>query len=276
VQAVTSRRPAKARAVWEDERGDPIAPTGAVTATVTDALGTAYAPVAATVEEDGTALAQLPTAALNEVGLLSVAWTGGPYPLETTVEVQGGRYVTLGDLRRVKALRDPRFSDLALSEALRVAETTVESFCGVAFVPRFQRELVDGHGDCELVVSKLYVRRVLAAWVDGEQVEDADAWLGLAGGGLLTAQAIPWGTRNVDVAFVHGHLVPPPDLAAAVVLIVQELLLGSLNGLPERATSLTTDGVTYSIAQAGRDRPTGIPAVDETLRRYREGSVLVG
>lgn len=276
MDSVLKGRPAKASALWEDTTGEAIPPDGPVQATVVDALGVNHGTVQAQVLEDGSAQVDLPSDAVAEVGRLTLTWTGGAYPLETTVEVAGAAYATLGQLRRRRTIGDPRFPDWQLLAALRVAEATVESYCGTAFVPRFAQAQVDG---CDwLVLPDLYVTRVLAATVGGPAGDplDVSGWL-VAPGGVVYPQVgqVPEGTQNVLVSYVQGWPNPPADLSQAVLSIVEELLVGSLNGLPDRATALTTDGVTYAIAQAGPNRPTGLPAVDATLNRYREVQVGV-
>lgn len=272
--SVVKARPAFAYAVWEDEQGEATDPGESLTVTFEDDRGNVLgANVPAETGPDGVAKVAVPAEAVAEIGRLSIVWTGGPYPLTTELEVAGAGYVTLGQLRARKNLGDPRFADWQLRTALSVAESTVESFCGVSFVPRYEREKVDGANDRCLLVSRPYVTRALWATVGGEDV-DVDGWEPLPGAAFYTnLYAAPAGVRNVELGYEHGYPSAPPDVAHAVASIVEELLVGALDGLPDRATALTTDGVTYAIAQAGPNRPTGIPSVDATLVRRREPEV---
>lgn len=243
---------------------------GAVEVEVVDVLGEQLAAGPATIDgEDSTYSFQLPPSATADVARLTATWTAeGGQTVTTPVEVVGGRYGDVRALRRMPQMDNREKYPLpAVEAAMAAAEDKFQQATGVAWQPRFH--LTEGEaGGVELDAGVLYVRRVLWARVDGVDV-DTSGWLARPGG-LIVASSAPRG-RYVAVAVEHGREQVPADLREAWLLYVRTLLLDwYASKLPDRATTVTTDLGTFSINQAGKDRPTGVPDVDAVLALYDE------
>lgn len=80
-----------------------------------------------------------------------------------------------------------------------------------------------------------------------------------------------WGAHAYRIGVEHGHDSPPADLQAAAITRLRHRLNMVRSGIPDRATSMSTEaGQTFALATPGlRGFVTGIPDVDVVLERYR-------
>jgi hypothetical protein len=76
---------------------------------------------------------------------------------------------------------------------------------------------------------------------------------------------------NVRIGYEYGLDRPPEDLKKASVQAIRAQLNTFASGIPDRATSLQPfDGGNIVLATPGLGPwITGIPAVDEALKRYK-------
>ena len=255
-----------------------------VLVTVVNAAGSAVA-TSGTATAAGTASPGVydytldPQADLDE---FTLTWTGAfggvTQSVETQVEIVGGFHVALADVRALSGLTDEtKFTTARIQEVRRWWEELSESFCGVAFVPRFERCEHDGDGTTSLMLCNMHPRKLLSVTVDDTAVTDLTDWhlydsgkLIRDDGGVFTADVC-----NVVIAYEYGYDSPPADLREAALVAIRYKLLGDKSGIPERAMSMTTDVGGYTLSIAGANRPTGIPEVDSALMRHQETGPLV-
>lgn len=248
------------------------------TCTVTRADGTALDPaVVANVAGNGMYTAAITTDHTDQLDRLTLTWAGEVDGLEQVyrqeVEVAGGWYVTVPE---VKA--EP---DCALASADQIRrerarfERLAEDYCSVAFVPRFERELLAGDGTCHLLLKWCDPTAVIAVTVDGVEQDPADFEVDpILGLRYVTGQTFPrpsgGGGRNVAVSYSHGSPFPPADLKEACLAFIRSKLSMKATGIPNAAMdgSDSTRQWTYSVP--GTDKPTGIESVDEVLNRYNQ------
>lgn len=270
-------------ATFSDQDGDAAEPSGTVTVGIADEAGTTVvaAGTATTVGATGVRSYALTPAATADLRVLVATWTNGTTTTTTRTEVVGGYYASVRAIRQSDpVLDDPRkYPAAAIVAARRAVESEFEDYCGVSFVPRYRRVRLDGSGDDELVLPNIELRRVVS-------VREYDATLNhydYSPGQLAAIAATPNGVlvrmddyvflegdRNVVVEYEHGYDRPPADILEAFFLRVRDVLNRSNRGVPDRATTFTSDvGGTYSLLVAGRGGSiTGIPDVDAALRRY--------
>src|SRR6266540_4513073 len=136
----------------------------------------------------------------------------------------------------------------------------------VAFVPRYGREILDGDSSRILLLRKTHhLRELLSVKVNGTSKTLTDFVTYEFGqivwktGVFTTTWTSP---QNIEVTYEHGYDGPDEDLRQAALTAIQTKLLGDQSGIPDRATSMTTDVGTFGLALAGPGRPTGIPGVD--------------
>ena len=278
--------PATLTGKFYDQDGELTEPASTVTVTVTAADGTVVLPAgtATTAGTTGVRTVDLTAADNDRLDLLTVEWTDGSSTRTTHVEVVGGYYASVRAIRDADdVLSDTRKYPAALiTEARRRVEAEFEDFCGVSFVPRYRRWRMSGAGNQALQLPDRMLRKV-------RKVRDYGLGISVASYYDFTAaqlaaipaspEGIAWrtdglwfwkGTDNVVIDYEHGYDRPPADLQGAFMLRVRDLLNRHNRGVPDRATTFTSDvGGTYSLLVAGRGGSlTGIPDVDVVLKRY--------
>jgi len=268
----------------------PTDPTGTPTYVVEDVNGTQVATGDGTVVTgEGRVTATL--AGQSTLTRATVTWSAtvaGTAVIETDqVEIVGGRFFTLVEGRGSDAsLADSnKYTTADLVVALLEVEQECETICDRAFVPRYERVVLDGTGTRELVVRHpdpvrsfadiRSLRRVAVAPRYGEAAVDlTSGQLGAVAvtqdAVLLRTDGLAWteGRSNVVVELEYGWDAPPTDLVRAAKRRFRYWLNANKSGVPDRAVSFTAqNGATYRI-----DLPdawkTGIPDVDAAYSRY--------
>lgn len=275
--------------------GEPADP-GVVTVSVTAADGTVVIPAGTATVGAATAPRSVAVTAgqTGQLDELTATWTvGQELVAESVHEIVGGYYFTSADLRDV----EPSTSDAAKDTTVRILEVRAEvealfeSACAAAFVPRFAvwRTSMAG-AQVLLPYPFLRVVRWVRFWSDGdtyvsvtpevvagyppnqEGILDFSAGWRYDGFPLDTSYAgrSSRQTRRVDIAFEHGLDAPPADLKRAALTYARAQVNRARAAVPDRATSMQLpDGGSVTLATPGVGRwHTGIPSVDEVLRRY--------
>lgn len=247
--------------------GEPVDP-GVVTVAVADSAGdpVVTGPVTGTGTEPRTATIG-PVLTLDMVTAL---WSHLSAPRATTLaEIVGGYWFTLAQaIADDEKLADPgRYPLDRFTAVRREVEDEFEGYTGQAWVPRFAVETVSVTGGEVLVLPHVAIRTVRSITdPDGNPVDldgiDVEPW------GVLRGR---WWTGTYRVAYEHGHDSPPADLRRAAVTRLRHRLNAFRSGIPDRATSVSTEqGQTFALATPGlRGFVTGIPDVDVVLERYR-------
>lgn len=260
--------------------GEPAAPAGTVTVGVTKADGTAVVAPGTATTGTGSSPRTYALAAQTALNLLTVTWTdaGDSSAHTQLVEVVGGYWFS----RAQAILHDSNLADGAKYPPERISavraevEAEFEDVTNVAWVPRFRRVQLAGSGSCDLVLPDVMIRtlrsvRAYASDLATYDTFDADDLTGTVAKawGVLHRSA-GWSRDVVYVVeYEHGADQPPPDLRDAAITRLRHRLNMHRSGIPDRATSQTTEsGQTYSLATPGlRGFITGIPDVDMVLTR---------
>lgn len=208
---------------------------------------------------------------LAEVELLVAEWTDGSSTYESYAEVVGGHVTSLKAIETKYDGSDKSAEDYAW--AREAASTAIEAACGVAFRPRYARAVRDGTGTDTLMLPNPRLLRVLAASIDGDDIDLEELTVDPAGflvraGGVWTA-----GRANIAVAYVHGHEHFPPA-ALPVVELASYLLTEAPTDRHARATSFSTEQGTYSLVTAGmRGASFPLPNVNAFVQDHEYVSV---
>jgi hypothetical protein len=249
---------------------------GAVTVDVARADGTLLADDAATTPGT-TGQYKYTLAPQATLELLTLTWSGvfGSVAQKATTqaEIVGGYYVSLVDLQAESGLANKGAAELA--EARQWFEEKAESWCGVAFVPRFARDLLDGNGSALVRLHNPRPRTILSAKIDGVAQSGTATWdLYETGDVIRDAGVFTAGRRNLAIAYEHGFTQPDADVREAALVAIRARLLGDSagGGIPSGVTQLITDAGTYNFGR--QTFPTGLPEVDAVLREHRV--VMVG
>ena len=201
---------------------------------------------------------------------LTVTWTSSTKgTLVSYVEVAGGFLFTIAD-----ALLDSEIDDDAtdIAAARTMAEQAFEQECGVAFVPRYERERITStrrwHPDVQLGWQE--VRTIRDATVDGVALSAGQLDTIIPRGSLAYYPTGWWRgvASEIYVGYEHGYDNPPAEVSRAVLRLAKHYL--SDWSSDDRALRLDTDAGSYVMAVPGRGGSVfGIPEVDSVAARYR-------
>jgi hypothetical protein len=254
--------------------------TGNVTVTVIRADGTTLSTGTATHGTVGQYTYVV--APQTELDYLTVTWSGTWGGVVNTItsyaEIVGGVLFPLSDLRS--------FGDQALSNAttypdenLREARERItdmfQDVCSCSFIPRYQRDTLDGTGNCRLWLTRKRPTRIINATVDAVVISDLTILKPYPTGRLERTTGI-WSTgiprQNVIVSYEYGWPSPPADISRAAMILARYELVSS--DISDRMVSFSNDLGEVRLSVPGNKYPTGIPIVDATLARYDETDLL--
>lgn len=260
--------------------GTATAADGTVTVSITKADGTTLT------SGNATAVGSTYTFVLADQPLLdrlTVTWTGtfsGVTQAQTDiVEIVGGFYVTLAEIRALPNLSDTaKFTTAELVAARTWFETTFERATGVAWVPRYARDRISGNNRAALLLPRypLRIDPVTGAPVvySVRTYTTSSAYTALTSpnladlivsdDGLLRrfdGTSFTSGYGNLVVEYEHGHESPPADVVEAAKAGIRAKLVDDQTG--NRVFAVQTDEGIVRHSSPGSGRPFGIPFVDE-------------
>jgi hypothetical protein len=241
---------------------------GAVTVDILRGDGTIFATDAATSHIGSAGQYRYTLAPQANLELFTLQWEGTfggvVQRITSQVEVVGGYVVSLADLAAESGMGSKTPAELA--EARQWFEDRAESYCGVAFVPRYAREVLDGPGSARLDLRHPRPRSIISAKFDGV-VQTTTTWdLYEAGYIVNYGGSFPWGFRNVELIYEHGYDQAPSDIRDAALTAIRSNVLGGGSaggGIPAGVTQLATDAGVMTFGR--RTFPFGIPEVDAVL-----------
>ena len=251
--------------------------SGAVTVTITRADGTALVTGAATTNETEPGRYTYLMAPQTELDSLTAVWTGTwggvAQSVATYAEVVGGHIFTLADLRAFgdQAITTAGYPDAVVRAARARITDKFQKVCGVSFIPRYQRDVLDGTGLCAIFATRKRVTRMIAASVDGSALSapDVAALYTYPTGRIERLTYWPNSIRrNVILAYEHGWPSTPADISFAAMTLARYELVP--NDISDRMVSFDNDLGSVRLSVPGRNYPTGIPIVDSILSEYDE------
>lgn len=230
----------------------------------------------------------------TDLDRLTLDWTGTfggtPQTITTFVDIVGGYYVTLSELRATTNLGNAaKYPTAKLVDARRWFEDLFEQYTSRAFVPRYRKVTVWGDGSDQIMLPDEHIRRLRSVTI-GTTVLDADrvATLEVLGSGLVrrprpdplvgqypTVLANGWPLalfgldQRVTVVYEHGLDEPPEDIRRAARVAIQAELLSDHSGV--RELSVQTEVGVVRMSYPGPDRPFGIPMVDARANAWKRG-----
>lgn len=259
--------------------GDGETPTDCATdptCSVTREDGTALTAATVTAAAgDGAYTAAITTTHTSQLDRLTITWTGTADGFDQVyaqeLEVAGGWYVTIPEVQA-----EPDLSSTTVATIRRERdrfERLAESHCGVAFVPRYERETLRGDGSDHLLLKWPRGISVLSVTIDDVAQTASDFTIDPTYGliyvdGSTFSRAT--GQRNVTVAYTHGHPYPPADLKEASLAFIRSRTTLKATGIPNAAMEGSDSTRSWTYGAPGPDKPTGIDSVDEVLNRLSE------
>lgn len=274
---------------WQplDSDGANVTLVGPVTIGITLGDGTAYiAPGTTTVASGAMWTFQLAASQTTSLNVLTATWTDTATgsTATTTLEIVGGYYFTIGEARALPELPETTYANAQVIAARVSVEEDWERVTAMAFVPRYQRERLNGTGSSFLMLSKPFIRTVRSVQIfrrDGTSTAftptqltairwdpDGGRELFTSDGSLFSAAT---GPENVVIEYEHGldSLPAPLKIWALRHMRAKLQLLGLTSGIPDRAERWSSNGDWMKLAMPALDR-TGIPELDAELARYSQ------
>jgi hypothetical protein len=264
---------------FTDSDGEPAAPSGTVTVSVTRSDGTTVSTGAVAGTSTDPRTASLAVSEVADVDWLTAVWSDDGTEVATdTVEVVGG---VIMDFTTAKTI-DPALTDKSASfaRARRATEDTLTQELGRSPFERFYTERLDGTGTCELRVT----------WPDVIAVDWVKVWTsstaytsftstelaaipatGLSRR-LLRTDGSPWpyGTQNIEIGYRFGMLALPTDIRDNLVLAIRHHMAKFAANMPFLGQTVEIEGGgVLSQNRPGLGRSiTGNDEVDASIRRY--------
>lgn len=253
MQLVLRNADSKIRATFTGPDGEATAPTSPTVTITRDSDGEVIADAeSATLVSAGVVSYTIPAADIPDVDLLHVSWSGtGASAPDDEVEVVGGFLCSLEEID----------DDAQTARRLREqAEQWLEDACGVAFRPRYKREVLSAMPPVlDLLLSRPLVRSITSITQDDVAVDLDDVTVG-----ETVYRDAGW-YGSVEVVYEHGYTTPPEPIRRAVVKLAQFASTGGDN----RISRFREDDQEVWLAVPGVSGETGIPEVDSAIDQYR-------
>lgn len=249
---------------------------GTVTLGITRADGTVLVAAGAVTSGATTAprtfnLTTTHTATLDR---LTVTWTSTlKGTLVSYVEVVGGFLFSLAEARALSVLANAATYPTAdIADKRTEVEQDIEQEAGVAFVPRYELETLDGSGGATIMLKRPLVRTIRSASIGGTALSVGElAELAFSTTGAVY-RAAGWtcGIGNVVIGYEHGFQDAPRPIKTGALDLAKMRLLGKNSPVDERATTFAAaEGGTYGLVVAGRGGSHfGLPDLDSAVDRY--------
>jgi hypothetical protein len=272
LERVLQLTPATLSQQWYED-GSAVDP-GSVTVTVTGADGTAVASGAASGTGTAARTYNLTTTHTALLDRLTVTWASTLKGTQTSyVEVVGGFLFSIADFRALGTgyANTTNYPTATVVDMRTTVEQALEDACGVAFVPRYELETLNGVTGGLLPVKWAKVRAIRTVTVDTVAGTVAD-YVALREGMIYGSAYWSAGYGNVTVGYEHGHSTPPMRIKrAALILAKRWITPGSAD---DRAINVSNETGTYALFQAGvRGHQFDVPEVQAAVDQY---SLAVG
>jgi hypothetical protein len=190
-------------------------------------------------------------------------------------------YFTLAEFRLLPNVSsEAKYPDDVVEAAADWAEGVIEAECGTSFTLRAHTEITDGTGNSDIILSWPFVAAITSVTVDGVGLSGPElAALSFFEGILRRPIGSTWsyGRANITVVYTAGYsAVPPADIKGAAMQATSYRLRTFYGdkGHSERATSVSNEMGTTSLAIADENHPTGLPEVDAAITRWKRLSVF--
>jgi len=243
LERVLKATPATISNTWYED-GAAVDP-GVVTIDITRADGTPLVNDGATGTSGNTRTYNLTAAThTNLLDTLRIDWASPTKGTMTNyVEVVGGFLCSITD---IDGQLQSSGSYTAAQKATKrtLAETAIEDYCGVAFVPRYHHQTLNAPGTTDLLTRWPRVRSIRTATLDDTALTVGDLVPG-ENGTIYYSSGWTAGFGNVVIGYEHGYDFPPPRISEACAVLAKHYLVRG--PVDDRMTSMITEDGTFSI-----------------------------
>jgi len=253
---------------------------GAVTIGIVDSAGATVVAAGTSATSVGSGVYSYALAAQSNLKQLTATWSGtwgSAMAFDTAHEVVGGFYTVPAEVRAMDSIsgESTTFTAADVVEAITYSTAIINDYCGVSFVQRYQRDVMNGTNGQTIKVRRMFPETLLAASIDGTALTSAEiADVALFENGQMTRKDETWTFTEpgnlVVIEYEHGvGSVAPPDIRWAAKTLARYHLLEQVSRIPDRAISVQSEFGQIQLAQPGMNRPTPLPEVNVVLNRHR-------
>lgn len=186
-------------------------------------------------------------------------------------------YFTLAEFRLLpNVASETKYPDTAVEAAADWAEAIIERETGTSFVARTVVDTLDGDLTADLILTSPFLISLTSVSVGGVAYTSPQlAALSFYNGVLRQPLGYTWayGLGNIVVTYQAGYsAAPPADIKEAAMQAASYRLRTFYgdSGASERATSVSNETGTTSLAIADKKHPTGLPEVDATINAWAD------
>lgn len=227
--------------------------------------------------------------AQSTLNFITLSWTGSftgtPVTITSEVEIVGGFYFSLGELRAYESAFSnlTNYPDSRLADARDQVEAEFEDICHRAFVPRYWRESSIEIDPDEYMI---WLEKPEATMFTVLKQNNQDLLSYYTSGYLIRDKNSPRGVHAINTAvnlfnydtmyypisaeYEYGLTQVPIPIKQKALKRAKQLLLGQRSTIDERATTMLLPDIgQVNLATPGeRGSETGVPDIDVVLRRY--------
>ena len=261
---------------------------GAITVVVKKADGSTLLSTTAT-NQPAVGVYSVVIPAQTALNFLTLSWTGSftgtPVTIQSEVEIVGGFFFSLGELRTYESAFSnlTNYPDSRLADARDQVEAEFEDICRRAFVPRYWREASIEIDPDEYMI---WLEKPEATVFTVLKQNNQDLLSYYNSGYLIRDKNSPRGIHVINTAvnlfnydtmyypitaeYEYGLTQVPIPIKQKALKRAKQLLLGQRSTIDERATTMLLPDIgQVNLATPGeRGSETGVPDIDVVLRRY--------
>jgi len=253
---------------------------GSVTIGIVDEAGNTVVASGTSTSKTATGIYAYTLAAQTNLKNLTATWTGTwgtEMSFKTQHEIIGGFYTTPAEVRAMDSLagETSTFSAEDLVGSISYATKIIDDYCGVSFVQKYQRDVLNGTDDDTIKVTQMFPTTLLSASIDGTTLtSDEKNNVALFENGQLVRKEKIWEYNSpgnkVLVEYEHGvGTEAPEDIKWCCRVLARYHALEQVSRIPDRAISVQSEFGNIQLAQPGMNRPTPLPDVNVILNRHR-------
>ena len=254
---------------------------GSVTIGITDEAGATVVASGTSTTSAGSGVYTYSLAGQSNLKKLTCTWSGtwgSAMEFTTTTEVVGNFYATPAEVRKMDMIsgESSTFPAADVVGAINYATAVIDDYCGVSFVQRYKRNVLNGTDDQSIRVTEMFPTTLLAASIDGTALTSSEiSDCALFEDGTLLRKDKTWTYtepgNKVILEYEHGvDTTAPEDIRWCARTLARYHLLEQVSRLPDRAVQIQSEFGSITLSQPGGfTRPTPLPDVNVILVKHR-------
>jgi hypothetical protein len=207
---------------------------------------------------------------------VTLTWSINGTPIQDSVDVVSGPYVTVDELRATHASLASTDTTL-LANAIQDAEAEAQALTGASWRRRYDVIEVTGRADGLLHIAWPWVRRIGKVTVIDEfgtsAVLSSAQWQTMPASRINVPGVGP--SDRVEIGFEHGAIEPNREIRRAVLIRARQLAQADASKIPLYSERVVMDSSGSTLVRLlPKADSTGVAEVDAIYQRHRHGMHL--